>query len=58
MRTEGSLATATPEEPVAQALEELARQDVQQLPVLDHGQLVGMLQRRDIARWLQLTRRP
>jgi CBS domain-containing protein len=58
MRTEGSLATATPEEPLAQALEELVRGNIEQLPVLDHGQLVGMLQKRDIARWLELAWRP
>jgi CBS domain-containing protein len=55
MRPGVSLTVATPEEPVAQAFEQLAQQDVEQLPVVDHGRLVGMLQRRDIARWLELA---
>lgn len=55
MRPDVSLTIATPEEPVAQAFEHLAQQNVEQLPVLDHGRLVGMLQRRDIARWLELA---
>ena len=55
MRPGASLTVATPEEPVAQAFEQLAQQNVEQLPVLDHGRLVGMLQRRDIARWLELA---
>jgi Zn-dependent protease/CBS domain-containing protein len=58
MRADESLALAKPEEPLAEAFEELARRDVGQLPVLDHGQLVGMLLRRDIARWLELAWAP
>jgi CBS domain-containing protein len=55
MRSDTSLTIATPDEPMAQAFEQLARQNVEQLPVLDHGRLVGMLQRRDVARWLELA---
>jgi len=55
MRPHESLLVATPDEPVAQAFQQLAQQDIEQLPVLDHGQLVGMLQRRDVARWLELA---
>jgi Zn-dependent protease/CBS domain-containing protein len=55
MRSNASLTVATPDESVAQAFEQLAQQNIEQLPVLDHGQLVGMLQRRDIARWLELA---
>jgi Zn-dependent protease/CBS domain-containing protein len=51
----GSLATTTPEQPLAKAFEQLARLDIDQLPVLDGGKLVGVLQRRDIARWLELS---
>lgn len=58
MRSDQSLAVATPDEPLTRAFDELARQDIEQLPVLDHGQLVGMLQRRDIARWLELGSGP
>jgi len=55
MQPAASLPTATPEQPLAKAFEQLARQDVDQLPVLEGGRLVGMLQRRDIARWLELA---
>jgi Zn-dependent protease/CBS domain-containing protein len=58
MRPNESLTLATPDEPVAQAFEQLAAQDIEQLPVLDHGRLVGMLQRRDVARWLELAWNP
>ena len=51
------LATASPQEDAAAALDELARRDVSQLPVLQGGRLVGMLRRRDIARWLELQSR-
>ncbi len=54
MRSSEALAVATPDEPVAKAFEQLARQNIEQLPVLDHGTLVGMLQRREVARWLEL----
>lgn len=55
MRSDASLNVASPDEPVAKAFEQLAQQDIEQVPVLDHGRLVGMLQRRDIARWLELA---
>lgn len=48
------LATASPQEDLAKAFEELARRDVGQLPVVQGGRLVGMLRRRDIARWLEV----
>ncbi|HZD11387.1 MAG TPA: CBS domain-containing protein, partial [Candidatus Binatia bacterium] len=37
-----------------EALDELQRLEVRQLPVTDNGHLVGLLRRRDIIRWLQL----
>ena len=40
---------------LAEAFARLAQGDIGQLPVLDDGHLVGMLQRRDIARWLELA---
>jgi Zn-dependent protease len=55
MQSAESLPTATPEQPLAKAFEQLARDDIDQLPVLEGGRLVGMLQRRDIARWLELA---
>lgn len=44
----------TPQEDASEALQKLARRDVNQVPVMQNGQLVGMLRRRDILRWLQL----
>jgi Zn-dependent protease/CBS domain-containing protein len=44
----------TPDEDAAEAMRELTERDVRQLPVVSDGRLVGMLRRRDIARWLQL----
>jgi Zn-dependent protease/CBS domain-containing protein len=58
MRPRDSLAVATPDEPLVRALEELVRRDVGQLPVLDRGRFVGMLQRRDVGRWLELAWAP
>jgi len=55
MRKNDALVVAEPEEPLARAFDQLARQNLGQLPVLDHGQLVGMLQRSDVGRWLELT---
>ena len=54
MTPENQLAVATPREDATDALNDLARRDVNQLPVMEGGRLVGMLRRRDIMRWLQL----
>lgn len=54
MTPASQLAVATPREEASEALSDLARRDVNQLPVIQNGQLVGMLCRRDIMRWLQL----
>jgi predicted transcriptional regulator len=58
MRRVDSLSVTTPEQPLAKAFEQLAQQNVAQLPVVVDGQLVGMLLRLDIARWLELAWRP
>ena len=55
MRPRSSLVVASPRESLAQAFEQLAQRDIGQLPVLDEGRLVGMLRRRDVARWLELA---
>jgi len=56
MRPEALLAVTSPQEPLAAAFERLMREDVAQLPVLDeHGGFVGLLHRRDVVRWLELT---
>ncbi len=54
MTTADKLIEVTPDEDAAEALRELAQRDVRQLPVVRNGELVGMLRRRDIMRWLQL----
>lgn len=43
-----------PNEDSGEALSELGEHDVNQLPVVQDGRLVGLLRRRDILRWLQL----
>jgi Zn-dependent protease/predicted transcriptional regulator len=48
------LTVVTSDEDAAEALNKLAQRDVRQLPVLRDGQLVGLLRRRDIIKWLQL----
>jgi Zn-dependent protease len=55
MRPADVLAVATPEEPLADAFERLAQNDIGQLPVLDGGRIVGLLNRRDVARRLELA---
>jgi Zn-dependent protease/CBS domain-containing protein len=45
---------ATPQEDASDALSDLTSHDVNQVPVIQDGRLVGMLQRRDVLRWLQL----
>jgi Zn-dependent protease/CBS domain-containing protein len=53
------LVVASPREDVADALDKLARANVSQLPVTEEGdRLVGILQRRDIARWIELHVNP
>jgi len=48
------LTIVSPAEDADEALQKLQQKDVRQLPVLDDGQLTGLLRRRDILRWLQL----
>jgi Zn-dependent protease/predicted transcriptional regulator len=48
------LITVNPAEDAAGALDKLTQADVRQLPVLRGAELVGLLRRRDIIRWLQL----
>ncbi len=48
----------TPDEDAAEALRELTQRDAAQLPVVRNGQMIGMLRRRDIARWVQLHSGP
>ena len=55
MRPLDQLRTVTPDTPVADALEMIGQDDVNQLPVLANGQLIGMISRDHILRYL-LTR--
>jgi CBS domain-containing protein len=48
------LAIVAPNEVASTALEKLARRDVRLMPVVENGHLVGLLRRRDIAKWIQL----
>jgi len=42
----------------SKALECLAERDLEQLPVVDHGQLSGFVRRQDILKWLSLQPEP
>jgi Zn-dependent protease len=48
------LIVTSPDEGAAQALEKLGSNDIRQLPVMRDGELVGLLRRQDIIKWLQL----
>ena len=48
------LACVSPGDDAGEALAELARRGVNQLPVLDKGRLVGLLRREDVLKWLAL----
>jgi Zn-dependent protease/CBS domain-containing protein len=54
MTPANELVIARPGEEAAEALLDLSKRDVRQLPVMQNGNLVGLLRRRDIVRWLQL----
>jgi CBS domain-containing protein len=46
--------TLSPRMDSNEAFQKLAQRDIRQMPVIENGQLVGMLRRRDIMRFLQL----
>lgn len=48
------LTVASPDEPLVQALRDLSKDDINQLPVVDQGHLVGLLTRSDVIRYLQV----
>jgi Zn-dependent protease/CBS domain-containing protein len=48
------LVVTSPDEGAGQALEMLGSNDIRQLPVMRDGELVGLLRRRDVIKWLQL----
>jgi Zn-dependent protease/CBS domain-containing protein len=49
-----NLDIVSPHEDANNALEKISRRDARSIPVVQSGQLVGVLRRRDIVRWLQL----
>jgi Zn-dependent protease/CBS domain-containing protein len=55
MTPSARLATITSDAAAELALEELARRDVEQLPVVDGVSFLGMVRQRDLMRWLALT---
>lgn len=54
MTPQEKLVTVGPDEEADQALNTLQSTRVRQLPVAQNGNLVGLLRRRDVMRWLQL----
>jgi CBS domain-containing protein len=54
--TPAPLKTVSPRTDVGDALRILAERDLHQLPVVEHGGLVGLLTRADIMRFLQVRR--
>lgn len=49
-----ALTTVTPEEASTEALQALSRREVNQLPVVKHGTVRGLIRREDILKWLSL----
>jgi CBS domain-containing protein len=54
MTPAAELVTITTDDSAATALQRLASRDVRQLPVLEGEDLVGLVRRRDIVKWLRL----
>jgi len=52
------LIVIAPEDNLDEALGKLTQNGVEQLPVVTEGHLVGMLDRRDLARWIELQVEP
>jgi len=48
------VATLGPEADAEAALEELARSDVDQIPIVDHDRVLGLVRRGDLVRWIAL----
>lgn len=58
MTPAGELPEIEADADASKALECLAERDLEQLPVVDHGQLSGFVRRQDILKWLSLTPEP
>jgi Zn-dependent protease/CBS domain-containing protein len=48
------LITMDPQDDAAEAMNKLVSRDISQIPIVEGKELVGMLRRRDIVRWMQL----
>lgn len=55
MTPSADLITIEPEDSAAEALQRLSGRDVQQLPLVEGGRLVGLLSRADVIRYLQFA---
>jgi Zn-dependent protease len=58
MTPASELACVSADQDAAEALAVLAQRNVNQLPVLDAGKLVGLLRREDVLKWLSLYEAP
>jgi Zn-dependent protease/predicted transcriptional regulator len=54
MVPQGELEVASPREDAMDAFQKLIKQEKRQIPVVQNGELVGMLRRKDFLRWLQV----
>ncbi len=54
MVPESNLDELSPREDAMDAFQKMANKDMRQMPVVQNGQLIGVLRRRDILRWLQV----
>jgi CBS domain-containing protein len=54
MTPAAELATVEPRDDAAEALHTLSQRAVAQLPVLEHGELRGLVRREDLLKWLSL----
>jgi Zn-dependent protease/CBS domain-containing protein len=54
MTPAAQLEIVAPREDATDAFRKLSARDVRQMPVVENGELVGMLRRRDIMKWLQV----
>jgi Zn-dependent protease/predicted transcriptional regulator len=50
----GRVTVATPDEPLIEALRDFSSRDVNQIPVIDHGEVVGLLTRADLLHYLHI----
>jgi Zn-dependent protease/CBS domain-containing protein len=52
-----ALSVVSPNEEVVEALRKLAARDVDQVPVVEQGRVLGILRRADVLRWIELRAR-